>query len=275
MGVFLAVAALLLLMNGLFFFILKNAARRLGKFSKLNMLHAANIYDELLENRELELKDIQRRIDEGKAALEAASRDGRGDAAGGGAVGSGEYSAPGPVPLPGGRYRDGDFAGSYRLLRGLILSDREAGVESALARIGREGGITDAGEDGARNPAEEILTMLDLDTRYRLCCLGAEGAFGILEEALTDPAHAELLGGYLETEAGGIEGFFDYLGIRSFTESPEIVVRTGEMSDSFERELFSGRRVVTEYDEGVCEGVYVISGGRAYDFSVRNGEING
>jgi hypothetical protein len=137
MGVFLAVAALLLLMNGLFFFILKNAALRLGKFSKLNMLHAANIYDELLENRELELKDIQRRIGEGKAApgaeppaAEAGMRAGAGD---------GGLPAPRSFAPPGGEYRDRHFAEGYRLLRGSVLSDREAAVDAALAQRGALG----------------------------------------------------------------------------------------------------------------------------------------
>jgi hypothetical protein len=225
----------------------------------------------LLENKELELKDILRKLE---------STDAREDEAA-------------PVPLksarePGsgasdffallkGSYRDNKFAEGYRLLRSnRVLADRGAGVDAAIKSIARA--TPSAAAENARtgrNPAQEILSLLDLDVRYRLCCLDETDAFRILEETLTDGVHRELLDGFRRTNGGGVIGFFDWLRIRSFREAPEIVVRTGDPGDSFTRVAPDGRPVVTEYDEGVCEGVYVIADGQTYDFSVRNGDISG
>jgi hypothetical protein len=273
----LAVATLLFLMNGLFFYILKNAAQRLGKFSKLNMIHQANVYDELLENKEQELAEILRemkrlreRKEEEKPLRAAEARDRR------------ESGVSDFFTLLKGRYRDTAFAEGYRLLRSRSLSDREACAAAAMERIGREAGAREAGAREAarggrsgRNPAREILALFDLDSRYRLCCLRDFDAFRILGETLTDKAHLALLAGFRETEGGGVIEFFDWLQTRSFFEAPEIVIRSGGPGDRFSAKAPRGRPVLTEYDEGVCEGVYVIADGKTYDFSVRNGDISG
>jgi hypothetical protein len=258
----LAVATLLFLMNGLFFYILKNAARRLGRFSRLNMIHRANVYDELLENKEAELGELLRKLEKQSLRKNAAPPRRREAKAQKSEV-SDFFS------LMKGRYRDGDFAEAYRLLRESETADRQACAAEALRRIGGETARRE------RNPAREILSIFDLELRYKLCCLDEADAFRILEETLTDDAQRSLLDGFRRAARGGVIAFFDWLRIRSFREAPEIVIRTGSPDDRFPRLAPDGRPVVTEYDGGVCEGLYAVAGGRTYDFSVRNGDISG
>jgi hypothetical protein len=268
-GVFLAVALLLILMNGLFFYILRNAVRRLGKFSRLNLIHQANIYDEFMENKEAELEELLARA---KSAAEnsvppSAAR-GR------------EQRAKGPdvsgiFALLRDRRETGSFTGAYKLLRGGVLADKTASVDAAMELIEKARGGA-SGAAARRNPALEILSMFDLDARYALCCLSEGEAFRILKELLADSEHSALLEEYLEgEEEGGVIGFFDGLRVKSFLRAPEIVIRSGSKGDVFRSAANDGRAAVTEYDESVCEGIYAISGGRLYDYSVRNGEIGG
>jgi hypothetical protein len=266
-GIFLAVATLLLLMNGLFFFILRNAARRLGKFSKMNMLYRANVYDELLENKEAELKALLREIEELRARAEAEEKAPGAEKRR--AAPRGEAGVSDLLSLLGERPGGRDFAEGYRYLRRSAPADKAAGVEAAMERIRREAAPR------VRNPAREILELFDLELRYRLCCLDDADAFRILRETLTDRAHGEILESFLRTSGGGVIDFFDRLRVRAFCEAPEIVIRTGDPNDRFVTAGPVGRPAVTEYDESVCEGVYVIADGRTYDFSVRNGDISG
>jgi hypothetical protein len=265
----LAVALLLILMNGLFFYILKNAVRRLGKFSRLNLIHQANIYDEFMENKEAELADLLARTK--SAAEESAphpSARGR------------EPYAKGPdlsgiFALLKDRRETGSFTAAYKLLRGGALADKSASVNAAMERIERERGGARGAAEG-RNPASEILSMFDLEARYALCCLRDDEAFRVLKELLTDGEMRALLDEYLEgEEGGGAIGFFDELRVKAFLGAPEIVIRSGNKGDSFRGFTDGGRAAGTEYDAGVCEGIYAIADGRLYDYSVRNGDISG
>jgi hypothetical protein len=262
----LAVTLLLILMNGLFFYILRNAVRRLGRFSRLNLIHQANIYDEFMENKEAELARLLNKTEEARGRKAAPSA--------GASLKTRETASgvSGILALLGARGGTAEFADAYKLLRGSVISNKDAGVGAALEQIGNA-----AKEEGRadRNPASEILSMFDLDARYGLCCLDASEAFRILEELLTDGAHRRLLDEYRSEKGLDAIGFFDGLRVNAFLRAPEIVVRSGDAGDSFLCATKGGRAVVTEYDESVCEGIYAISDGRLYDYSVKNGDING
>jgi hypothetical protein len=274
MGVFLAVALLLLLINGLFFFILKNAVRRLGKFSRLNLLHKANIYDELIENKDAELKELLSEIEEAKMKASGFSAPGMRRVRRARETRSGAWDI---LPLLGRARETSDFAESYRLLRNSLFSDTALCAEAAMRRIEEEqprAALTEAARAG-RNPAEEILSALDIETRCGLCLIEASEAFDILDQAFEDGDQRALLYEYRASGGTGVTGFFDDLTVKSFTRAPEIVIRAGNEESRFSALAPCGRRVVIERDESVCEGLYAIAGGRLYDYSVRNGVVNG
>ncbi|MDR2420716.1 MAG: hypothetical protein LBD49_01245 [Oscillospiraceae bacterium] len=256
MGVFIAVALILGLMNVLFFYLLLGAARRLGRFSRQNMLREASVFDELLENKELELKALVRKIEEEKARLAAenpedaapASRERRG--------------AIDVFALMNGRYTDKSFAAGYQALRSRFPLNKEACVN--LVRGAAAGAP-------AANPAAELLGGIPIDTRYRLSLLEKEEAFAVLRDSVTEEQR-RLLEDYRAREDGDVVAFFNWLEVRAFLDSGELIVRTGDPSaapDAY------GNGSVTQYDPGVCEGVYIVSGGRMYDFSIKGREISG
>jgi hypothetical protein len=258
MGVFIAVALILVLMSTLFFYMLKGAMRRLGKFSKLNMIHEANVYDELLENKEIELKALLKQIETEQAKL-AEEAQWAVQAHGGEArAGTSNF-----FTLLKGRYLDKDFTTGYQALRNQFSVDKDACVQSVIASSDRRTG---------GNPAQEILDAISIEMRYRLSLLEREEAFALLRESFSR-AQTEQIDAFLgEEPTGDVIAFFDWLSVRSFTNSPEVVVRSGNPNDT--AGVFSGN-VTAEFDPSVCEGVYVIAGGRMHDFSIRSREISG
>jgi hypothetical protein len=270
MGVFIAVAVILVLMNALFFYLLKGAAKRLGKFSKMNMLHEANVYDDLLENKELELKALLAKIEAERARLAEAEAA----AAAPGAGSAARQGTANVFALMRGRYMDKDFTSGYQALRNRFEVDKAEAVETV--RLAEKRPVPRGGA-AAANAARELLESVDLDTRYRLALLERDKAFGILLTAVmgttaADAAKRVLVESYIMNESGDIVDFFNWLEYRAFTDSAELVVRTGNPDEDA---LAYGRGVVTQYDPDVCEGVYVITGGRMHDFSIKSREIGG
>jgi hypothetical protein len=274
MGVFIAVAVILVLMNALFFYLLKGAAKRLGKFSKMNMLHEANVYDDLLENKELELKALLAKIEKERARLAEAEAA----AAAPGAGSAARQGTANVFALMRGRYMDKDFTSGYQTLRNRFEVDKAAAVEEVRRAekkpVPRGGAAAAAAE---ANAASELLESVDLDTRYRLALLERDKAFGIMLASVMGTTAASaakrvLVENYIRNESGDIVDFFNWLEYRAFTDSAELVVRTGNPDEDA---LAYGRGVVTQYDPDVCEGVYVIAGGRMHDFSIKSREIGG
>jgi hypothetical protein len=265
MVIFSAVALLLTLMNGLFFFILKDGAGRLMKFSRRNLMHQANIYDELIENREAELRALLLKIEEAKARVPAAVRERRVRRSGDARSVSGILSLLGGVPGPG------DFAENYALLRNSVLSDTAFCAKAALKQAAEA-----AGEEkrGPGNPAAELLAALDTETTYGLCLLGSKEAFCVMEETLRDEGQRELLREYLAEGGESVAGFRSDLAVKAFMRNPRVAIRTGNKEDEGRDGLY-GEGATVEYDGSICEGLYAIAGGRLYDYSVRNGDVNG
>ena len=251
-AIFIAVALLLFLMNGLFFYILKGTLRRLGKFSQMNMLHQANVFDELIQNKEYELQDVEQRLEQEKGKpVGQEVRETRGR----------QVQFPDYMALMKGQYQDKEFTKNYHQIREEFNIDRAACVKDTADRA----------ETAASNPAKSILSRFTLDVRYQLSTLDCETAFRVVEEEL-DAAEAPLLSSFRSSEKGDVLAFFDWLKVKAFIEAPEVIVRTGRKHDSFEE---IDARVRTEYDGNVCEGVYVMAGGYMYDFALRDGEISG
>lgn len=256
MGVFIAVALILALMNVLFFYLLLGATRRLGRFSRQNMLREASVFDELLENKELELKELVRKIEAEKARFADALPTAEGQSA------EARRGAVNLFALMNGNYKDREFPESYRELRNRFTLDKNACV--SLVR-----GVHAGKSEG--NAAKELLDGISLDARYNLSLLDREEAFDVLRDSAPESARA-LVDDYRARESGDIVAFFNWLEVRSFLDSSELIVRTGDPGAA--RDAY-GEGSVTQYDPSVCEGVYIVAGGRMYDFSIKSREISG
>lgn len=274
MGVFIAAAVILVLTIMLFFYLLRGAAKRLGKFSKMNTLRGTNVYDELLENKETELKALLEQIEDANTRLaeteaEEASPD---------ADKAEKHETANVFALIKGQYIDKDFASGYQALRGKFKVDKAEAI-AAVRRAERRS--VPRGEAAAANAeanaARELLESVPFDTRYELALLERDKAFGILLSAVmgattSSLAKRKLVESYIRNEGGDIVGFFNWLEIRAFIDTPGFIVRTGDPDEDAET---YGRGVVTQYDPDVCEGVYVIANGRMHDFSIKSREIGG
>ena len=252
MGIYIAVTVILLLMNGFFFYVFKGILTRLKRFSQNNLLRQAGVFDELIQNKQEELLVVQKMIQDENEAGEALPNQVR-------AIKTAE--APDYLKIKQGSYRDSDFTANYRHIRQSFDFDREACVRSVAASL------------PPHDPAEACRALLgrfSLEDTYQLSTLEAEQQLGILADVL-NAQEADIVKQYSAgAERFEFYEFLAWLESRVFELSGEVIVRTGRQDESYDG---IDRRVRTEYDQNVCEGIYIVTGGRIYDFSLRDREI--
>jgi len=256
MGIFIAVILLLVALNGFFAFILNALIARVGKFAQNNALRQSSVFDELVVHKEDRLFDLMAQIE----AAEARLAQDEGEAAAQQAQAPQQES----FATPAADYVDQDFPQEYREIRENFVFDKDRVLRGVLARIPEGQGAADVAA------ARRILEEIDGDAAYELATLSAEDQLGVLAEAFDD-AQRRLLDAYAQGRRRfDSPEFFAWLRRFVFEHGDEVLVRTGDKAEDFGG---ADKRVRTEYDEALCEGMYVISQGKLYDFSIRNKEI--
>lgn len=258
MGVFIAVIAVLAVMIGFFFFIFRGIVLRVGRFAQNNVLRQSGVFDELILKKEQTLLEVQKQLEEAQAKLEPEFEIAGAKSA---QTGSADYLA-----IPTGNYKDPNFANEYRQIRDHFMLDRDQRLREVIAAIPA------AEKDDTVSLAREIVEEIDLDASYALSTLtGGEQAQLLLQ--LFSGGKKELLERYLgETDEFECYEFLSWLRQFIFENSADIIVRTGREEESFN--ALDGR-IQTQFDDSICEGIYVVSKGKKYDFSIRNREIIG
>ena len=254
MEVFIAVLIVLVVMIGFFVFILMGTAARIAKFARNNALRQSGVFDELLLSKEKALADIEEKI---KKAQESPEREYEKPAMHEG-VRASDYLA-----LQRGEYQNKSFPQEYKIIRNSMISQKRENIQRVLA-------YTEKQNEALVKCAERIIEEMNLDLTYTLSTLSGEEQIWVLREAL-DKESLPLLDRYIEQE----EEFecYEFLHwLQSFLQknSANILIRTGCIEDDFET---LDSRIQMEYDNTVCEGVYMVTKGHVYDFSIRNREI--
>ncbi|MDR1293198.1 MAG: hypothetical protein LBJ91_07395 [Clostridiales Family XIII bacterium] len=258
MVMFIVVIAALVVLNGFFVFIIRTLAARVGKFAQNNMLRQSSVFDELVMRKEDVYKNLEERIEEAQARLDAIGAEQPAVQVG---SGSSRYYAVATAD-----YKDPDFPVDYREIREHFVYDKRAKLESILETLPAE-------REGAEiQAARRILGSVDAEDAFQLATLSGHEQFDILKDAF-DEDEQRLLYSY----ARGREVFegFDFISwVRRFVFEcgADVVVRTAGADDDFN--AVDGR-VSTEYDAALCEGMYIMANGKMYDYSIRNKEING
>jgi hypothetical protein len=256
---FIAVIVLLVGLNIFFFFIFRGITARLGRFAQMNVLRQAGVFDDLINKKQEQLQALQAQI----AATEAAQIE--------------QEASPLPtheqVPdfleISQGLYTSKSFASEYRVIRDNFQVDAADCVRKSLERLG-----TNSDEQEARRAraAQSILDDLTLESAYELSTLSSEVQANILAEMLA-PEQLELLHEYqASTDEFQSYRFLFWLKDYVFAHGEQVTVFTSTADEDF-----SGldSRIVTQRDESICEGIYLLSKGRKFDYSIRNREIVG
>ncbi|MDR0350187.1 MAG: hypothetical protein LBH64_01385 [Coriobacteriales bacterium] len=262
-GIFIAVVVVLLVMVGFFFLAFRSVIATVGRFAQNNVLRQAGVLDELifkkeeaLQNLQLNITRQQARLDELALAMPQAPAT--------------TVLAPDYQVLAQGAYKDAEFIEEYREIRDNFVFDSGKLVRSVVNQLPGKDELTPEQRKAAI--AQEILDGLDIEATYNLMTLSGDDQLALFREVLQGEK-LQLLeeyaarGGYFET--------YDFLGwLRQyvFENASTISIRTSHRGEDFDA---LDARVTTSYDDTLCEGISIVSGGKLYDFSIQNREIVG
>ena len=258
MGIFIAVAAVLVLLNLFFVFIIRALGARLGNFAQNNMLRQSSVFDELILRKEETLQGLISSIEHAELRYQDLTD-------------IKETQADYGVPLEHhavtpGNYMNPDFSHDYKQIRENFIYNKEDLVQK-LAKY-----LKDEPEDVSVSAARKILDSVDADSRYLLSTLSPEEQYDTLQSVF-DETQMDLLKEYAKQHST-FESFefMAWLNDIIFMNSNDIIVRTSLKSDNFDK---VDKRIRTEYDDALVEGLYVIHKGKMYDYSIRGKEISG
>lgn len=259
MIVLAVVLAVMLIMNGVMFYVLRMAAVVTGKQVSACFVRELEAYEGFLdkkgeENLQLaqEKKGLQKEISDMQGVMVSLKTS--------------PFYAPRPVPrdlfVPSARYIDNDFFDNHKL-----VTDRMRGMDKAemMERIREKNPY--AGDMERYGSACRILESLPLDALYELATMQGTAQLEILGESMEGEDRK-----LLEEYAQGLQdACFDVLGFVSWlrevrtAHDPSMYVRTGEEGDDFSAQ---GQDVVTQYDGNISEGIKFIHQNKLFDFSI-------
>jgi hypothetical protein len=259
---FIAVIVVLVGLNAFFFLIFRGITTRLGKFAQMNVLRQAGVFDDLISKKQEQLQMLQDEI----AAVQVAQTKQT-------AVSFAQHEqAPDYLEIKQGLYTDNGFANEYRVIRDNFQIDAEACVQHSLTQLAAESSTASSVEAARARSAQSILDDLTLDSAYELSTLSSEAQLAILDEMLA-PAQLELMRLYQNSvDEFQSYRFLFWLKDYVFAHGDTVVVFTGNAGEDF---AYVDDRIVTQRDDSICEGIYLLSKGRKFDYSIRNREIVG
>lgn len=255
MDIYFVVTLILIIMVIFFFFVFKNITTQLGGMAKNNMLRQVTAYDEIIESKNRELKDIQEEIDFVKAELR--NRDSNPKLVNN-AIQS-NYSI-----INSSKYAEQGFADKYKKIKDSFLFDTEVYLNKIIKSVDRD--------DNSYLIARQILDRINLDICYELSTLREEDQYSILSACFSQEENNLLKRFLEEVKKFDCVNFVDWLKDVTFHKNTQIVIRTNDQRDNFN--LFNSN-IVTEYDKDICEGFYIIANGYFYDFSINANEVSG
>ena len=258
MGIFIAVAAVLILLNLFFVFIIRALGARIGNFAQNNMLRQSSVFDELILRKEETLQGLLISIESAEKKYQSLTET---------TVVQADYGIPlEHHAVTPGNYMNPDFQDDYKQIRENFLYNKEALVRKLAEHL------KDEPEDVLTAAARRILGSIDADALYLLSTLSSSEQYETLYSVFDEP-QKKLLEEYTELRSP-FEGFefVSWAEERIFMNSNDIIVRTGMKSDNFDK---VDKRIRTEYDNALVEGLYVIHKGKIYDYSIRGKEISG
>lgn len=253
------VLAVMVIMNGVMFYVLRMAVIVTGKQVDACFVRELEAYDGFLDQKGRE----NQQLEEEKKGLQKEITDMQGVMV---SLKTSPFYAPRPVPrdlfVPSARYIDNDFFDNHKL-----VSDRMRGLDKGviMRRIREKNPY--AGDLERYRAACRILEVLQLDALYELATMEGSAQLKVLRESL-EGEDRKLLEEYADVpEDGSFDGlrFVSWLREVRTAHDPGMYVRTGERRDDFSA---YGQDVVTQYDGNISEGMKFIHQNKLFDFSI-------
>ncbi|MFR5600871.1 MAG: hypothetical protein ACLTKI_00240 [Lachnospiraceae bacterium] len=252
--IFLAVLAVILVMIGFLFLVLKQMAGRISQQVRDRYMEELSVFDDLYEEkaeRLMRMREEEQR--QGKVLLEGKNIDRKEDH-------PEQTGAPRAglsfVELPPSRTARRDFSSEYRYIRKRFAVDRKE-----MIRAVKDMEPQDQWKKGT--VASGLLEKLSLDTAYHLSSLESEEQMQLLSEFLTKE-EMELAEEYLwENGVFDACGFYEAVRMIQSLYEDKTTVYTGD--ETYEAGI-PGVEVV--YDEAICEGIRIVRGNHLFDYSI-------
>lgn len=256
--IFVAVLAVLLVMNVFMLLVLRQMLGATGRQIEKDAGRLLGTYDAMLEKKSRRLEELQKQEEELLARMKAEEGKERAH------VPERRAAAP-KAPAEPAKFQEKDFSYLYGRIKETFSVEGET-----LARE-FQSHLTPETEQEAlrRRTLEEMRRLLDFDSLYELTVLPPAQQRQVLEQVFTGDSGSV----YREWEetGGGMDAlaFSEWLDMRLQEVSRHLTVktapgRTGERS--LERK--EGQDTVWKEDDSICEGVKLRYQNRLYDYSV-------
>lgn len=253
--IFLAVMAVLLVMNVFMLLVLRQMAGATGRQIEKDAGRLFGVYDEMLEEKGRELEALQlqeaellERIREQELALEPAK-----------ALPAPSFNGAPAVPA---RFQDRCFTEMYgKVKESFSVSGEELAEELKNSRDPES-----PAQEARRKTLEEMRRLLDFDSLYRIAILPPAQQKQVLSGIFQGEDGAIWQEWQSASGNGGVLGFSDWLDHELVLLDRSVVIKAPAA------QLAKGKAgrpdVRWEADPSICEGVRLLYQDRLYDYSV-------
>lgn len=252
---FIAVLAVLLIMNVFMLFVLRQMAGATGRQVEKDAGRLFGIYEEMLEEKSRQLEELCLEEEQIRERLKARELQ---QAASGE---KGQTFAPVP-PGKQAEFHDASFARTYNRVKETFSMPVKEAAEQFCENIPKE---TEE-QRSRRECLESIRAALDFDNLYRISILETTRQKRLLEEIFTGE-QAGILKEWRESGQGtSVTDLSDWLDVQLAFLAQTVVVKVS--SAGMQPKEQPDGPIVWEEDESICEGVKILYKDRLYDYSI-------
>ena len=237
--IFLAVLAVLLVMNMFMLIVLRQMTGATGRQIEKDAGRLFGVYDEMLEEKSRKLEalrheeaELEDRIKKKGQTAETAPKT---------AVSA--FTGIPPVPA---EFQDKDFARMYGMVKSAFSVSGEAMADAFSESLKPER----ADQAKRRELLEEMRKLLDFDSLYRILVLPPDQQKQVLESVFSGENGVLYREWEQKDGTGGVLGFSDWLDRERKYSDRSVVVKT------------------SKEDPSICEGVKILYQDQLYDYSV-------
>lgn len=256
--IFVAVLAVLLVLNFFMLMVLRQMMGATGRQIERDAGRLFGMYDEMLEEKSRKLEELRQEEETLKARLLRC-----GTMAGTGTESPAISLFPAPPASPA-EFQDRDFTKLYGKVKTAFSVSPEEMAQAFQSQMKQENGGAALKESRETQAVREMREALDFESLYQLLILSKEEQRQVLDAAFgEEPVYKAWAGAH---PTGGAAAFCSWLDGQLKEAEETLVVKVSKEAALGEKAPLDG--VVWQEDPSICEGVKILYKNRLYDYSV-------
>lgn len=257
--IFLAVLAVLLVMNGFMVIVLRQMTGATGRQIEKDAGRLFGAYDEMLEEKSRRLQELESKERELLARIQEKQRALAPVKAAAGPAFQGSPSVP-------AAFQDRHFVKMYGKVKAAFDVSGEELAETFLKNREPES----FAEEKRRKLLKDMRELLDFDSLYRISILSGRQQKEVLQSVFSGEDGEIYREWEQEDGKNGVLGFSDWLDRQVKLSDRGLTVKASETktAERGNRGRNGGEDVCWEKDPSICEGVKIVYQDRLYDYSV-------